>query len=125
MDYTVIPRVGSEAYSADSPSYDLPPRCSGMKAGRWSLVTFAVSLLALSPLAFHSKSPLLFYRFDGTYLLVTATIQKIWSTGGWNIGSNPLQGIGGMDVPWRALLDPGLWLFAHLPASTGQIVAMT
>jgi hypothetical protein len=96
-----------------------------MNACRWSLVTFAVSLLALSALAFHSKSPVLFYRFDGTYLLVFATTQKIWSTGVWNIGNNPLQGIGGMDVPWRALLDPGLWLFAHLPTSTGRIVAMT
>jgi hypothetical protein len=96
-----------------------------MKAGRWSLVTFTVSLLALSPLAFHSKSPLLFYRFDGTYVLVTAIAQKIWSPPPWTIGNNPLQGIGGMDVPWRALLDPGLWLFAHLPASAGQIVAMT
>jgi hypothetical protein len=91
-----------------------------MNARQWSLVVFAVSLLALSPLAFHSKLPLLFYRFDGTYLLYVATMQKVWSIGGWNIGSNPLQGIGGLDVPWRALLDPGLWLVAQLPASVAQ-----
>jgi hypothetical protein len=100
-------------------------RCGKTNTRRWSLVVFAVSLLALSPLAFHSKLPLLFYRFDGTYLLYVATMQNVWSIGGWNIGSNPLQGIGGMDVPWRALLDPGLWLVAKLPASIAQIVAMT
>ncbi|PWT74100.1 MAG: hypothetical protein C5B46_04580 [Proteobacteria bacterium] len=96
-----------------------------MNTRRWSLVAFAVSLLALSLLAFHSKSSLLFFRFDGTYLLVTAITQSIWTTDAWSIGINPLQGIGGMDVPWRALLDPGLWLAAHVPAPTGQIVAMT
>jgi hypothetical protein len=96
-----------------------------MNARKWPLVVFAVSLLALSLLAFHSKLPLLFYRFDGTYLLYVATMQKVWSIGGWNIGSNPLQGIGGMDLPWRALLDPGLWLVAQLPASIAQIVTMT
>jgi hypothetical protein len=96
-----------------------------MNARRLTFAIFAVSLLALSPIAFHSKSPLLFYRFDGTYALYVATMQKVWSIGGWNIGSNPLQGIGGMDVPWRALLDPGLWLVAQLPASIAQIVTMT
>jgi hypothetical protein len=100
-------------------------RCSKNECSPLVLVVFAVSLLALSPLAFHSKLPLLFYRFDGTYLLYVATMQKVWSIGGWNIGSNPLQGIGGMDVPWRASLDPGLWLVAQLPASIAQIVAMT
>jgi len=96
-----------------------------MNARRLTFAIFAVSLLALSLIAFNSKSPLLFYRFDGTYLLYVATMQKIWSVGGWTIGSNPLQGIGGMDVPWRALLDPGLWLFAQLPPSIAQIVVMT
>src|SRR6266849_6641845 len=96
-----------------------------MNARRLTFAIFAVSLLALSPLAFHSKSPQVFYRFDGTYLLFVATMQKVWSIGGWNLGSNPLQGIGGMDVPWRALLDPSLWLVAQLPASIAQIVAMT
>ncbi len=100
-------------------------RCSKNECSPLVLVVFAVSLLALSPLAFHSKLPLLFYRFDGTYLLYVATMQKVWSIGGWNIGSNPLQGIGGMDVPWRASLDPGLWLVAQLSASIAQIVAMT
>jgi hypothetical protein len=96
-----------------------------MNARRLIFAIFAVSLVALSLIAFHSKSPLLFYRFDGTYVLYAATMQKVWSIGGWNIGSNPLQGIGGMDVPWRALLDPALWLVAQLPASIAQIVAMT
>jgi len=96
-----------------------------MNARRLTFAIFAVSLLALSVIAFLSKSPLLFYRFDGTYVLYTATMQKVWSISGWNIGSNPLQGIGGMDVPWRALLDPVLWLVAHLPPSIAQIVAMT
>src|SRR5262249_11474371 len=104
---------------------DLLMRCSRMNARQWFLVIFAVSLLALSPLAFHSKLPLLFYRFDGTYLLYIATMQEVWSIRGWNIGSNPLQGIGGMEVPWRAVFDPSRWLVAHLPPSVAQIVAMT
>src|SRR5262249_46229081 len=116
--------IGSKVYSVDPPSHP-SLRCSKMNARKWPLVVFAVSLLTLSLLAFHSKLPLLFYRFDGTYLLYVATMQKVWSIGGWNIGSNPLQGIGGMDLPWRALLDPGLWLVGQLPSSIAQIVTMT
>jgi hypothetical protein len=117
--------TGPEPSSGDISSYDVPRSYGRVNASRSSLFIFAVSLLALSPLAFHSKLPLLFYRFDGTHVLVTAITQKIWSSAPWTIGNNPLQGLGGMDMPWHALLDPGLWLFAHLPASTGQIAAMT
>ena len=51
-----------------------------MKAHRFVFAVFAVSQLTLSPLASYSKNPLVFYRFDGTFLLITAEKQKwIWS----------------------------------------------
>src|SRR5216683_2055513 len=96
-----------------------------MNARCLTFTVFAVSLLALSPLAFHSKWPLVFFRFDGIYLLIFATMQKAWSIGGWDFTSNPLQGIGGLDLPWHALLDPGLWLVAHPPPSIGPTIALT
>ena len=68
---------------------------------------------------------MVFYRFDGTYLLITAMMQKTWSVSQWYFGSNPLQGIGGLELPQQNLIEPGLWLAAHLPAFIGPTVAMT
>jgi hypothetical protein len=97
-----------------------------MNSRRLTFAMFAVSLLVLSPLAFQSKWPLVFYRFDGIFLLILATIQKTWSLGGWNFTSNPLQGIGGLELPQHTiLLDPGLWLAVYLPPSIGPTAAMT
>jgi hypothetical protein len=79
----------------------------------------------LSPIAFHSKSPLAFYRSDGIYVLVAAAMQKTWSPSDWYFTTNPLQGIGGLELPQHNLIDPGLWLTAHLPASIGPTAAMT
>jgi hypothetical protein len=92
---------------------------------QFGFAVLAISLLILSPIAFHSKIPLVFYRFDGTYLLIAAVMQKAWSVSDWFFTSNPLQGIGGMELPQHNLIDPALWLVAHLPASTGPTVAMT
>jgi len=57
----------------------------------------------------HSKLPLVFYRFDGTYLLITAMMQKAWSVSDWYFASNPLQGIGGLsgNVCTPPFLRPG------------------
>jgi len=97
-----------------------------MSGRRLTFAIFAASLLVLSPLAFHSKWPLVFYRFDGIFLLIFATMQKTWSLGGWSFTSNPLQGIGGLELPQHTiLLDPGLWLAVSLPPSIGPTVAMT
>jgi hypothetical protein len=96
-----------------------------MNAHRLTFAIFAASPLALSPIAFYSKSPLAFYRFDGTYLLVTVMMQKMWSVSEWYFTSNPLQGIGGLELPQHILIDPALWLVAHLPASIGPTAAMT
>ena len=97
-----------------------------MSGRRLTFAIFAASLLVLSPLAFQSKWPLVFYRFDGIFLLIFATMQKTWSLGGWNFTSNPLQGIGGLELPQHTiLLDPGLWLAVSLPPSIGPTVAMT
>ncbi len=85
----------------------------------------ALSFLILSPIAFHSKSPLVFYRFDGIYLLIAAVMQKMWSVSDWYFTSNPLQGIGGLELPQHVLTDPALWLAAHLPESIGPTAAMT
>jgi hypothetical protein len=92
---------------------------------RFGLAVLAISLLTLSPVAFQSKFPLVFYRFDGTYLLITAVMQQAWSVSDWFFTSNPLQGIGGMELPQHNLIDPALWLVAHLPASIGPTAAMT
>src|ERR1700730_16530364 len=93
---------------------------------RWlSYFLFAISLSVLSFIAFQSKFPVVFYRFDGTYLLITATMQKTWQVSQWYFGSNPLQGIGGLELPQHNLIEPGLWLAAHLPAFIGPTVAMT
>jgi hypothetical protein len=43
----------------------------------------AIYLLIFSPVAFHSKSPLVFYGFDGIYLLIAAVMQKTWSVSDW------------------------------------------
>jgi hypothetical protein len=96
-----------------------------MTARRLTFAIFAVSLLALTPLAFYSKLPLVFYRHDGTYLLTLAAMQRTWAITGWNLTSNPLQGIGGLALPQRALLDPSLWVTTQLSPSTGPVVAMT
>jgi hypothetical protein len=96
-----------------------------VKAHRLVFAVFAVSLLALSPLAFYSKTPLVFYRFDGTFLLIAAAMQNTWGLGGWNFTTNPLEGLGGLALPQQALLDPGLWLTAHLSPVAGPVVAMT
>jgi hypothetical protein len=91
---------------------------------RFGFAALAISLLILSPVAFHSKFPLVFYRFDGTYLLITAVMQKAWAVSDWFFTSNPLQGIGGLELPQHNLIDPALWLVAHLPASIGPTAAM-
>jgi hypothetical protein len=97
-----------------------------MNARRLTFAIFAASLLVLSPLAFQSKWPLVFYRFDGIFLLIFATMQKIWSLGGWNFTTNPLQGIGALELPQHTtLLDPGLWLAVSLPPRIGPTAAMT
>jgi hypothetical protein len=96
-----------------------------MNARRLTFAIFAASLLVLSPLAFQSKWPLVFYRFDGTYLLILSAMQQVWSLGGWDFTSNPLQGIGGLQLPQHTiLLDPGLWLAVSLPPSIGPTAAM-
>jgi hypothetical protein len=92
---------------------------------QFGFVALAISLLILSPIAFHSKSPLVFYRFDGIYLLIAAAMQKTWSLSDWYFTTNPLQGIGGLELPQHNLIDPALWLTAHLPASIGPTAAMT
>ena len=91
----------------------------------FGFVALAISLLILSPVAFHSKSPLVFYRFDGASLLIMAAMQKTWSPSGWYFTTNPLQGIGGLELPQHNLIDPALWLTAHLPTSIGPTAAMT
>jgi hypothetical protein len=95
-----------------------------MKDSRLSFVVFAISLLTLSSIAFHSKSPVIFYRFDGTYQLMITATKKTWSLGTWSFTSNPLQGIGGLELPQHSLLEPGGWLAAYLPASIGPTAAM-
>jgi hypothetical protein len=92
---------------------------------QFGFAALAVSLLILSSVAFHSKFPLVFYRFDGTYLLIAAVMQKAWSVSDWDFTSNPLQGIGGLELPQHNLIDPALWLVAYLPASMGPTAAMT
>src|SRR4029077_12447295 len=92
---------------------------------QFGFAALAISLLILSLVAFHSKVPLVFYRFDGTYLLIAAVMQKTWSVSDWYFTSNPLQGIGGLELPQHNLIDPGLWLTTHLPTSLGPTAAMT
>jgi hypothetical protein len=92
---------------------------------QFGFATLAISLLILSLIAFHSKSPLVFYRFDGTFLLIAAAMQKVWSVSDWYFTTNPLQGIGGLELPQHNLIDPALWLTAHLPVSIGPTAAMT
>jgi hypothetical protein len=91
---------------------------------RLAFALLALSLLTLGPIAFHSKSPQVFYRFDGSYLLILAAMQKVWSLGSWNFTSNPLQGLGGLDLPWHSWLDPAMWLLARLAPSIAPTVAM-
>src|SRR6202045_4089191 len=110
--------------SASTSAVDSDVR-SAVATCQFGFATLAISLLILSPVAFHSKFPLVFYRFDGIYLLIVAVMQKAWSVSDWYFTSNPLQGIGGLELPQHNLIDPGLWLVAHLPASIGPTAAMT
>jgi hypothetical protein len=91
----------------------------------WGFAAFGISLLTLSPIAFHFKSPLVFYRFDGTYLLILARMQETWASSRLDFVSNPLQGIGGLALPQHVLLDPALWLTAHLSPMAGPVAGMT
>jgi hypothetical protein len=106
-------------------SLTLPSMLALKGTRQFGFAALAISLLILSPVAFHSKSPLVFYRFDGTYLLITAVMQKAWAVSDWYFTSNPLQGIGGLELPQHNLIDPALWLAVHLPPSIGPTAAMT
>ena len=90
-----------------------------------NIVLFTVALLTLSLIAFYSKSPLVFFRFDGSQVLIMAAIQRDWAVSGWDFTSNPLQGIGGLELPQHNLIDPGMWLAANLPPSIAPTVSMT
>jgi len=98
---------------------------SRLATRQFGFAALAISLLILSPIAFHSKSPLVFYRFDGTFLLIEAAMKKVWSVSDWYFTTNPLQAIGGLELPQHCFIDPPLWLAAHLPASIGPTAAMT
>lgn len=89
-----------------------------------SIALFTVSLLILSLVAFYSKLPLVFFRFDGSQVLILAAIQRDWSIGGWYFTSNPMQGIGGFEIFQHNLIDPGTWLLAHLPPKIAPVIAM-
>jgi hypothetical protein len=95
------------------------------KASYLTFAAFLGSLLTLSPLAFYSKSPLVFFRFDGTFLLIWAMMEKVWATGTFDFTSNPLQGLGGFGLFWHTQWEPGLWLAANLPAWIAPTAAMT
>src|SRR5262245_6698464 len=90
-----------------------------------SIALFTVGLLVLSLIAFYSKSPLVFFRFDGSLVLIIAAIQRDWAVSNWDFTSNPLQGIGGLELFQHNLIDPGMWLVAHLPPSIAPVIAMT
>jgi hypothetical protein len=95
-----------------------------MKAPRFVYAAFAISLLTLSPLAFYAKAPVVFYRFDGTFLLILAAMERTWAAHWWKLTTNPLQGLGGLALPQQALLDPGLLLTTQFSPSVGPVVAM-
>src|SRR5262249_7997417 len=64
------------------------PSMLALKGTRpFGFAALAISLLILSPVAFHWKFPLVFYRFDGTYLLITAMMQRR----GWTIGARLMR----------------------------------
>jgi hypothetical protein len=88
-------------------------------------VIFAISLLPLCIISFHSKWPFVFYRFDGTYLLIVAEMQHRWHPNWIDYSNNPLQGLGGFGLFWHVLWDPALWLVPRLPPSVAPTVAMT
>jgi hypothetical protein len=90
-----------------------------------SIALFTVSLLILSLVAFYSKLPLVFFRFDGSQVLILAAIQRDWSIGGWDFTSNPLQGIGGFEILQHNLIDPGTWLLAYLPPKIAPVLSMS
>jgi hypothetical protein len=94
-------------------SLSLPSMLALKGTRQFGFAALAISLLILSPVAFHSKVPLVFYRFDGTYLLITAMMQKAWAVSDWYFTSNPLQGIGGLELPQHNLIDPALKDFRH------------
>ncbi len=86
---------------------------------------FTAALIAISLVAFYSKSPLVFFRFDGSIALIIPAIQRDWSVGGWDFTSNPLQGLGGFEFFQYNLLEPGGWLSERLRPSIAPVVAMT
>src|SRR3984893_13846595 len=86
---------------------------------RFGFATFAISLLIVSPIAFHSKSPLVFYRFDGIYLLITTVMQKTWSVSNWYFTSNHIDGIGGFELAQQNDMHPGTWCILHWHPTIG------
>jgi hypothetical protein len=97
----------------------------GHKAFYLTFSAFLGSLMTLSPVAFYSKSPLVFFRFDGTFLLIWATMEKYWAADTLDFTSNPLQGLGGFGLFWHTQWEPGLWLAANLPPWIAPTIAMT
>jgi hypothetical protein len=69
---------GDSAGSVIVTSLGLPSKLALKGTRPFGFAALAISLLILSPVAFHWKFPLVFYRFDGTYLLITAMMQKAW-----------------------------------------------
>ncbi len=91
---------------------------------RLGYAVFAASICLLSLIAFQTKWPLVFFRFDGAFLLILGAMQKTWSIGGWDFTTNPLQGLGGLELPQHNLAHPMMWLAVSLPPSIGPTVAM-
>jgi hypothetical protein len=64
----------------------------------WWVVS-VLSFAALAAVTFLQYSPVLFYRFDGSFILTHATTQPRWLVPGCGLSANMLEGIGDLWFP--------------------------
>jgi hypothetical protein len=77
-----------------------------LSSRRWWLVP-TLSFAALTVLVFSFYADVLFYRYDGTFILTLATAQKKWMAVEPGFSLNFLQGLGDIWIPTATQLIPG------------------
>ena len=91
----------------------------------WSILSFAsfANFILIAALYFRNKSNNVFIGVDGDYLQSVNANQESWGAGFFELGVNPLQGLGGnIWFPLNTRSDPG-YLLGRLPGNFDYLLA--